>query len=267
MFIDFNGSPTPLHEVSLDEIHHETTRNVDWTTYIFYSSLRLSLSPLVELAKASLFISNYFRRKDPEYATVQDRINKYATIKHQKYATEDLIELTQRIHALVDPTLKPIILDLVAMEKDLSHIHPILQGANVEVIGDSGFFFNAWKANSNARQRQCSHKHDSDKAYSIRGSFFNEFLFWKDKDTHFTRFQLEANSIHNPLRNWPSLVLHLRDYLNYKISGLQQSQFGQSPFTENKPIRIVFEKEAFIENKADLEKTVEAIQQNKINLL
>lgn len=262
-YVEADGSYIPWNEVAVDKLHHQNRSNVGWTSYIFYSSLLVVLSPFVGIAKVSLFIRIFFNRKDPQYANIQDRIQKYASLKHQKYSTEDLMDLTQRIHDLVEPKLKHIILDLVAMEKDLSHIHPILQGANVEIIGDKGFFFKAWKANPLAKKRASSHQCDRDKAYGIQGSLFNELLFWKDKKTHYTRFQLESHPARNPLTHFSSCVLHLRDYLNYKRSGLQQGQFGESPFTEDKPIRIIFDNDVFLANKAELEDVLKVTKHSK----
>lgn len=259
--IDTNNYCSTLDPSTVDQLHKQSKQSVSWPVYLFYTSLLITLSPFVIVAKTHLLVSNFFKRKDKDYAQIQDRIQKYASLKHHNYSTEDLMDLTQRIHALVEPKMKSIILDLVAMEKDLSHIHPILRGANVEIKGDDGFFFQQWKTASGAKKRHSSHRCDRDLAYSIRGSLFNEFLFWKDRNSHDTRFQLEANSIHNPIINFPSLILHLNDFLNYKRSGLQQSQFGQSPFTEDQPIRINFNKKAFSYNKTEIKKIIDKMNQ------
>jgi hypothetical protein len=247
LFIQINGSHTPLHHVSIEKHHQEAKKSVSWSSYFFYSSLLVALSPFTAFARISLLVKNFFERKDPGYAN------------HQSYQTEDLIELTERIHDIVEPELKHMIIDIIAMERDCSHIHPILQGANVEIVGDGGSFFDSWKNNPKAKKRPSSHNCEKGQSYSVSGKLFNELLFWKDKTTQFTRFQFEANATHNPM----TCVLHVRDYLDYKRSGLQQSQFGRSPFTESKPIRVVVDKEVFLENRIQLKKILKTVKNTK----
>lgn len=253
-YIALNDTRLPLEEVSVNAVRNHN--KASWSRYIFYSSLLVLMSPLTIAATVSLFAISYFKRKNPEYTAAQNHILSYLKHKHrfhrQNTENTDVTSITERILNLTSAHLRPVLLDVLSLDRDLSHISHILKGANVKIEGDNGVFFDKWKAIHGTHKRKSSHPCDEDGSYSLRGNLFHEFLFWKDPITHCTRFQLEKSSF-QPFTSPAVSILHARDYLNYKRLNLQQGPFGNSPITDDNPICIHYHQTAFERNKQKLQ--------------
>ncbi len=115
---------------------------------------------------------------------------------------------------------------------DLPELHPyfseILQGANVCLYGDRGFFCRRWSEHPECYKRLSSHDYQNDECYSI-----GHLLFWKDSEGD-TRFQFE----NSPLKGFFSSINHLIDYLRYKKDNEQQGVVGTSMYTEDFCIKV-----------------------------
>ncbi len=251
-YIELNETTRlPLKDDVVDVVRCQN--KASWSKYIFYSSLLILMSPLTTLATVSLFAASYFNRKNPEYITAHNQIRSYLNHKDRFHKQNTYVtSVTERILNLTSAHLRPILLDVLSLDENLSHISHILQGANVKIEGDKGVFFDKWKVIHGTHVRKSSHPCDKDGTYSLRGDFFHEFLFWKDPVTHCTRFQLEKSSF-QPFTNPVTSILHARDYLNYKRLNLQQGPFGASPVTDNNPICIHHHQAAFECNKQKLQ--------------
>jgi len=254
LYFELDQVCLPIKDDTIDIIYHQN--KASWSRYVFYSSLLILISPLTTAATVYVFTVNYFKKNNKEYKTTYNQIRDYLKYKKNlqplSEANAAIPKITKRILALTSDHLKPVLLDVLSLDKDLSHIKHILQGANVKIEGDKGLFFNKWKTIQGAYERKSSHSCDEDGAYSLHGNFFHEFLFWKDPITHCTRFQLEKSSF-NPFRNPAAAILHTRDYLNYKRLNLQQGPFGSSAATDKNPICIHHYKTTFEKNKRKLQ--------------
>lgn len=239
-----------------DDSHHELGERqvVSRATRVYYSALMMLLSPFVAFAKASLIVRDYLKRNDTLYAKTQNLLKTYVVADLSKVKGSDLIELSDKISRIVDPAIKDLTLDILSLDCNLADLKEILKGANIDIKGDRGYLFNKWKKFEISKKRHSSHKSDKDGCYSLRDTFFKQFIFWKDRRKHNTRFQIENNTFEASIRNICSSILHAQDYLRYRKSGYQQGQFGVSPFTEAHPIKINFNKKKYLEKRACLEK-------------
>lgn len=244
----FNWNTQLLSNDTLLDLTAKSKKAVSWRNYLTYNFLYYLFLPAFVTSRVILFAKNFFSRKNTHYAEVQDHIKSYFVDKTKHHSLENLVELTQKMNKHMDPHMREFIIDVFAMEKNLSHISEILKGANIEIVGDDGEFFHRWKA-LGATSRTSSHRCDEDLSYSLNDNVFHELLFWKDSTLHNTRFQFESSPLKGSVF---SSILHMHDYLNYKRRGLQQGQFGQSSFTEDDPIKIVFNKETFERNRKEL---------------
>ncbi|MCH9631467.1 MAG: hypothetical protein S4CHLAM37_14900 [Chlamydiia bacterium] len=248
---------TPFSEnLVYDNSHHEIEERqpVSRATRIYYTALMVLLSPFVAFARTSLMVHNYLKKEDTVYAKAQSLLKTYVVSDLSKVKNSDLVELSEKIAGIVDPSIKDLTLDILSLDCNLADLKEILKGANIDIRGDKGFLFNKWKNYGISKKRHSSHKSDKDGCYSLRDTFFKQFLFWKDSEKHNTRFQIENNAFEASVRNLCSSILHAQDYLNYRKSGLQQGQFGVSPFTETNPIKITFNMDKYLEKRSCLEK-------------
>ena len=237
----------------LESPHNKPLRETpSWSTYLFYSTLSVALSPLTLVARLSLWVTDFFRTKNHEHLALKQHIKHYLCEKplFKASLTENsrIILLTERIFQASSPFFKPVLLDIIALNRHLSHIAPILEGATVKIESDAGVFFDKWKALPGAHPRKSSHASDEEGAYSIQDGFLQEFLFWKDAKTHTTKFQLERSRFY-PFFHPVSAILHARDYLNYKRLGKQQGPFGESHATDKNPLHIRYNVKEFEENR------------------
>jgi hypothetical protein len=126
---------------------------------------------------------------------------------------------------------------------DLPELYPylprILEGANMCLAGDRGFFCRRWREYPDAYQRISSHKYQCNECYAI-----GHFLFWLDPEGN-TRFQFE----NSPLRGFFSAINHCIDFLKYKRDNEQQGPTGTSSHTEHYCIRIEIDPTNFILRK------------------
>lgn len=102
------------------------------------------------------------------------------------------------------------------------HLVEILQGANVRLENDQGFFFRIWSQHPDAYARISSHQYLGDACFQL-----GYFLFWIDLEGN-TRFQFENNPLKTP-RDW---IFHWIDLLRYKRDNRQQGITGTSHHTE-----------------------------------
>lgn len=112
--------------------------------------------------------------------------------------------------------------DLLHLPELHSDLAEILQGANVCIKGDNGFFFKRWKSHPTAYQRISSHDYQEDECYAI-----GHLLFWLSPKGN-THFQFEKS----PLKGL-SIFEHGVDYLRYRRDNQQQGPAGISFHTEN----------------------------------
>lgn len=234
-----------------DNSHHEIgeREEVSRTTRVYYTALLILLSPFVVFANASIKIRNYLKKDNALHLRTQDLLKTYVVEDLSKVRTSDLIELSEKISKIVDPAIKDLTIDILSLNCNLADLKEILKGANIDLIDDKGFLFEKWKNYSISKKRHSSHFCDSSGCYSLKDSFFRQFLFWKDAEVHNTRFQFEKNAFEISLSNLASSILHAKDYLIYRRSGLQQGQFGVSPFTEARPIKIKFDMKSYQEKR------------------
>ncbi|PIS03293.1 MAG: hypothetical protein COT85_01025 [Chlamydiae bacterium CG10_big_fil_rev_8_21_14_0_10_42_34] len=113
----------------------------------------------------------------------------------------------------------------------------ILEGANVCLLNDEGFFCRRWSDHHDAYMRKSSHKYQDDQCFAI-----GHFLFWLDLEGN-TRFQFEKS----PMRGFFSSINHTIDYLRYLRDNEQQGVAGSSPHTEEFCIKIVVNKKSFFD--------------------
>ena len=261
LYFELNQACLPIKNDTIDIIYHQN--KASWSRYVFYSGLLILMSPLTTAATVYVFTIDYFKKNNTEYKTTHNQIKDYLKNKNNLLSTAEVniavSKITKRILNLTADHLKPVLFDVLSLDKDLSHISHILQGANVKIKGDKGLFFDKWKTIKGTCERKSSHSCDEDGTYSLHGNFFHEFLFWKDPITHCTRFQLEKSSF-NPFRNPAAAILHARDYLNYKRFNLQQGPFGSSSATDKYPICIHHHKTTFEKNKQKLQDLFSIIQ-------
>ena len=108
------------------------------------------------------------------------------------------------------------------------YLAEILQGANICLENDKGFFCRRWSDYPESYRRTSSHKYQGEECYAI-----GHFLFWLDLDGN-TRFQFE----NFPLKGFFNSINHLIDYLLYRRDNEQQGVSGTSKHTEEYCLKI-----------------------------
>lgn len=108
------------------------------------------------------------------------------------------------------------------------YLSEILNGANVCLEGDQGFFYSRWKSHAESYPRVSSHRYQIDTCFAI-----DHVLFWLDPEGN-TRFQFE----NSPLDSLLNSTRHIADYLRYKRDNEQQGVTGASAFTEEHPLKL-----------------------------
>lgn len=130
--------------------------------------------------------------------------------------------------------------EFLALPELYSHLHEILNGANVCLAKDGGFFCSRWRDHPDSYQRISSHQYQNEQCYAI-----GHFLFWLDHSGS-TRFQFEKS----PFKGFFSSIDHLIDYLRYKRDNEQQGVTGSSPHTEHYSLKVTVSPETFLARKA-----------------
>ncbi len=131
--------------------------------------------------------------------------------------------------------------EFVDLPELYSHLAEILQGANICMAGDNGFFCRRWSEHPDCYQRISSHEYQDDQCYAI-----GHFLFWLDLEGN-TRFQFENSQF----RGFFSGINHVIDYLRYRRDNEQQGVIGTSPHTEDYCLRVEVDPLTFISRKLD----------------
>lgn len=109
-----------------------------------------------------------------------------------------------------------------------SHLAEILQGANICLVGDGGFFCRRWREHPDCYQCPSSHNYKEGQCFAI-----GHFLFWEDLDGS-TRFQFE----NSPLRGFFGWIHHMIDFLRYRRDNEQQGVTGTSLHTEDYCLKV-----------------------------
>ncbi len=119
--------------------------------------------------------------------------------------------------------------EFLNLEEVHPHLPKILEGANVQLMNDGGYFYDKWSQISISYQRMSSHVYQEGKCRAI-----DHLLFWKALDGN-TRFQLE----HSPLEGFSIRSLwHLVKWMVYRRDNEQQGVTGISPHVEDHPIMV-----------------------------
>ena len=108
------------------------------------------------------------------------------------------------------------------------HLSEILQGANICLEGDGGFFFRRWSEHPDCYTRISSHHHQKNKCFAL-----DHCLFWEGLDGN-THFQFESS----PFRGFFGWIYHTMDFLRFIRDKEQQGPSGTSPHTEEFCIKI-----------------------------
>ena len=115
---------------------------------------------------------------------------------------------------------------------DIPELHPhlteLLQGANICMVDDRGFFCRRWSEHPDCYRRISSHKYQENECYAI-----GHFLFWLDLEGN-TRFQFE----NSPWKGFFSAINHAIDYLRYVRDNEQQGVTGSSVYTEEYCLKV-----------------------------
>lgn len=147
---------------------------------------------------------------------------------------------------LVDHSENPFVAGYLFSEfADLPELYlylaEILEGANLCLINDHGFFCRRWSEHPDCYKRISSHEYQKDQCYAI-----GHFLFWLDLEGN-TRFQFENSQF----RGFFSGLNHLIDYLRYRRDNEQQGVTGTSPYTEDYCIQVEVDPSVFISRKLE----------------
>lgn len=227
---------------------------VSRAAYFYYTTLLVLLSPFSLCAKTYQKASSIFKKMDPEVAQVKKVLKEHVVKKElENDSNQELYELAEKVNGIAGIYVKEMVIDVLSLGLKANALKEVLKGANISIEGDNGAFFDKWKHFPVCIKRVSSHKSDPEGCFSVKDPIFHEFLFWKDKQQKNTRFQLERTALFS-FWHFSSSVIHLEDYLVYKRSGQQQGVFGNSEFTENHPIKVTFNEEAYLKKRAILEK-------------
>lgn len=129
--------------------------------------------------------------------------------------------------------------EFLDLPETYTHLTEILQGANICLENDKGFFCRRWSEHPECYRRISSHEYQDDECYAI-----GHFLFWLDLDGN-TRFQFE----NSPLKGFFSSINHLIDYLRYRRDNEQQGVIGTSEHTEDYCLKIEIDPLEFMVRK------------------
>ena len=122
--------------------------------------------------------------------------------------------------------------EFLSLPELFSHLPSILQGANICLDGDKGFFCRRWKEHPECYKRISSHQYQGDECYAI-----DHLLFWMDAEGN-TRFQFENSQ----WRGFFSAINHIIDFLRYRRDNEQQGIIGTSPHTEDYCLKIAIDR-------------------------
>jgi hypothetical protein len=121
-----------------------------------------------------------------------------------------------------------ILRELRALPELQPHLKEILDGANIRMIGDNGFFYHRWSHHREAYSRVSSHSYQKDQCYGL-----GYICFWLDLEGN-TRFQFE----NTPFKGFINTVYHIIDMLRYWRDNEQQGVAGMSAYTESHCLNI-----------------------------
>ncbi|OQR99368.1 hypothetical protein ACHHYP_06920 [Achlya hypogyna] len=120
---------------------------------------------------------------------------------------------------------------------DSGLLQDILRGAHVVVAYDRGFYYDLFRNLSTAvHTRQSSHFSTAPQLAVPQGPLLNTLLMGKTIE-HDSWFQLEGSTWDPISRPMDSLV-HVLNYLEYCVGGVQVGPLGTSPFTDRFPLRL-----------------------------
>lgn len=146
--------------------------------------------------------------------------------------------LADAVGAATDPEVR-VMSDLVAEGLSIPGLVGLLQGAHV-LVGDDGLY-EAWIF-PNSRRRMSSHHRNVDKSvtpdYGVDGPLVREALHGKAAVG--TWIQLErtkATFQWGTLPTW-SDVVHIRDYILYRITGKNVGPWGLSAHVDTRPVLL-----------------------------
>ncbi len=213
-------------------------KSVSTNQYLIYSALQVVWAPLSLLARIYIYANSFFHT--PEIRSGKKFLQKIIS-------NPELLEdkgVRRKVYEIFKNTLNPTERKIFKSVKILFEdpkigLQLFLQGANFK-LEDEGFFYKKWANLEHSKTRKSSHNHVKNTAKSTHNKLFKEFLFYRDKDTGHTHFQMEKYPAHIKIGGLPlaEAILHLNDYFEYKKTGHQIGPFGRSPYTDKHPVVI-----------------------------
>lgn len=250
-----------INNTNLKSVEHTETSIVDRSAevlrYGFYSFLLLALSPLLVAANGVIWITNRTHNDlQAGSAEIKERLHQFVHSDEESSVIEEfmMLQFTDYLAESMPESSLELFIDIFSADTLQPFLREILKGANVK-ISDDGYFYDKWSEMPDCYKRISSHDYQEDLCCGKPGNIMNAFLFWKDQDGD-TRFQIEKTPTAGPFWGIPDTIFHLADYLPYKRDGVQQSQFGQSIYTENYCIQVSFDMKDYLAKKEVLESQI-----------
>jgi hypothetical protein len=141
---------------------------------------------------------------------------------------------------LLTPEEAAVLADLEFHGLDVVQLRDVLRGAHVLI--DDASLYERWRFPKASHQRISSHHHDIDKTkypdIGMRGPLLREKLH--GRTAHGTWMQLEKTPAAFGRRKLPSWqdVLHLADYVTYRVTRSNIGPWGRSGETERRPMYL-----------------------------
>ena len=126
------------------------------------------------------------------------------------------------------------------LHENVTALVHVLQGAHVVVQGDHGQLYQAFRKIGHVTERISSHASSAPQYALSPNHYLVTLLVGKTIDSSYdTWFQFEGaawDPFHHPLDS----AIHIFNYIEYKIRGVQVGPFGTSKYTEDNPLVIGF---------------------------
>lgn len=246
------GSPSPMDE----EVSSLTEGGETRTTFTFsvseprrcqYVSCRCvaCVSVLCTMLAFGVLVGTSIHGRGRLLEPMLDMLEKSAYCHHTAAATclMELPDSDLRKFDLNPPLAEKVLMGFVYMQiarRDREIMRQILSGAHILLQRDvlstpGGENFTAYQLLQSfpgAYKRQSSHRSDAQQYGLPQGEVLHTLLLG-DIDGH-TWFQFEGNGVHSVI----SFLLHMGNYVEYKLTGRNIGPLGTSKFTDRAPLVI-----------------------------
>lgn len=124
------------------------------------------------------------------------------------------------------------------IDRDGTILVELMKGAHVIVQGDGGWYYGAFKRMGKAHHRISSHYSKIKQFSTSHGPVLSTLLVGETMDGN-SWFQFEA-AAWDPLHHPVDSIMHMVNYIEYKLRDVQVGPFGTSAYTDRNPLKLPY---------------------------